>query len=81
MGEYIVGLGDGRLTPYAERTGDGTSYGWGAMPKQQVVRCRDCRKWSGCKPYPPDGCSGQDGSASPDGFCAWAEPLPVGSGK
>lgn len=72
MREYIVELGDGRLTPYAEQTGDGTSYGWGEMPKRHVVRCRDCRKWSEGKQF-TGACTGQDGRADPDGFCAWGE--------
>lgn len=37
MGEYIVELGDSKLTPYAERTNEGTDYGWGEMPKRRVV--------------------------------------------
>lgn len=73
MGEYIVELEDGRMTPYAERTPDGTRYGWGEMPKRQVVRCRDCVKRSDGGPFTGE-CAGQDGSADPDGFCAWGEP-------
>lgn len=73
MGEYITELGDGKLTPYVEQTPDGTSYyGWGEMPKRQVVRCRDCVKWS--EGRFTGACSGQNGRADPDGFCAWGEP-------
>lgn len=42
MSWYLIEMPDGALTPYATETDSGTVYGWGEMPKREVVLCRDC---------------------------------------
>ena len=36
MGWYIIELADGALTPYADETESGITYGWGEIPKRKV---------------------------------------------
>lgn len=50
------------------------------LPKEEIVRCRDCLKWDYDSPYPKKACfefsNPEDGyivMTSPDGFCAWPE--------
>ncbi len=39
---------------------------------EQIVRCRDCKKWATGRRF-TGGCCGPNGDANPDGFCAWGE--------
>lgn len=42
MGLYLIELPDDALTPYVRKSEFGMLYGWGEMPKREVVMCRDC---------------------------------------
>ena len=75
MSERIVDLPNGGAAEECTRLhGAKTLYGYDLH--EEIVRCRDCKRWSNEPPHyreEPQWCGRFACHAEPDGFCSWGE--------